>query len=210
LIAIPVGTLWAMREKRLWGNVAGMTTATLLAFPEVLWALLFLLLAVETGAFPVGGMRTVGGGELALHEQWLDIGRHMVLPVLALSLTRLGAVVRHVRAAVAEVHDLPLIRALRAMGTPEYRLVLRHTLRLAANPLITLFGLSIASLLSGSLIVEVVMGWPGLGPLLLEAILARDVHVVIGGVMCSALLLAAGGAVTDLLLYFNDPRLAFD
>jgi peptide/nickel transport system permease protein len=87
------------------------------------------------------------------------------------------------------------------------RILYRDLLPLAANPLVTLFGLSIAGLLSGSLIVEVVMGWPGLGSLLLEAILARDVYVVIGATLCSALLLLLGGAIGDLLLQLGDPRI---
>ena len=74
--------------------------------------------------------------------------------------------------------------------------------------MISIAGLSVASLLSASFIVEVVMGWPGLGPFLLAAILARDVHVVIGGVMCSAIFVVAGGLLADLALYLNDPRIA--
>ena len=73
--------------------------------------------------------------------------------------------------------------------------------------MISLAGLSVASLLSASFIVEVVMGWPGLGPFLLDAIRARDVHVVIGGVMCSAVFVVAGGLLTDVVLYLNDPRI---
>jgi peptide/nickel transport system permease protein len=77
----------------------------------------------------------------------------------------------------------------------------------AAHPLISLFGFSIGALLSGSLIVEVVMSWPGLGPLLLEAILSRDLYLVIGGVMLSTVFLVAGNFIADLLLYWADPRI---
>ncbi len=209
-IAIPAGVLWATSREGAWDHLWAAGTATLLSFPEVLWALIFLLFAAETGLLPLGGMRTLGASELTFDRRMVDLAQHMVLPVLALVLPRLGVLVRHVRASVAEIRDLPFIQAARAMGASKPRLILRHILPPAANPLITLFGLSIASLLSGSLIVEVVMGWPGLGPLLLEAILARDVYVVIGGVMCSAVLLVVGTAISDLLLSYNDPRIAWD
>jgi peptide/nickel transport system permease protein len=86
-------------------------------------------------------------------------------------------------------------------------LLCRYVLPAAAHPLIALFGFSIGTLLSGSLLVEVVMSWPGLGPFLLEAILARDLYVVIGGVLLSTLFLVAGNFVADLLLYWADPRI---
>jgi peptide/nickel transport system permease protein len=132
----------------------------------------------------------------------------MVLPVMALSLSRMGGLARHVRESLAAALRLPPIRLMQASGVPEHRILYRHLLPLAANPLATLLGLSIAGLLSGSLVVEVVMGWPGLGSLLLEAILARDIHVVIGATMCSAFLLLLGGAIGDLLLELGDPRIA--
>jgi peptide/nickel transport system permease protein len=90
---------------------------------------------------------------------------------------------------------------------PERRLLFRHSLRAAANPLIALFGLSIAGLLSASLVIETIMSWPGLGPLLLEAVAARDLHVVVGAVTCSALLLVAGNLLADGLMYVADPRI---
>jgi peptide/nickel transport system permease protein len=104
----------------------------------------------------------------------------------------------------------PFIQAARARGVPWRRLLFRDALRAAANPLLSLLGLSIAALLSASLVVEAIMSWPGLGPLLLEAIAARDLHLVIGAVMCSTLLLLAGNFLADALLYLADPRLRAD
>jgi peptide/nickel transport system permease protein len=112
-----------------------------------------------------------------------------------------------VRASAVEVLDTPFVCAARAHGIPTIRLLLRHVLPAAANPLITLFGLSLAGLLSSSLLVEVVMGWPGLGPLLVEAIASRDLYLILGAVLFSALFLVAGNFVADLLLYACDPRI---
>jgi peptide/nickel transport system permease protein len=82
-----------------------------------------------------------------------------------------------------------------------------YALSAAANPLISLFGFSIGALLSGSLLVEVITSWPGLGPFLLEAILARDLYVVIGGVLLSTVFLVAGNFIADVLLFWADPRI---
>lgn len=136
-----------------------------------------------------------------------DLLLHMALPIAALVLSVLPLLVRHVRAAIAEVLDAPFLLAAEGHGVPRRTLLYRYALPAGANPLISLFGFSIGTLLSGSLVVEVVMSWPGLGPFLLEAILARDLYVVIGGVLLSTLFLVGGNFVADLLLYWADPRI---
>ena len=97
--------------------------------------------------------------------------------------------------------DAPFVRAGRGLGIGRTRLLFRHVLPVAASPAISLFGFSIASLLSGSLLVEIITGWPGLGPLLLEATLARDVYLVIGGIIVSAVFMIAGNFIADLMLF---------
>jgi peptide/nickel transport system permease protein len=97
--------------------------------------------------------------------------------------------------------------AARGHGISRRTLLYRYALRAAANPLISLFGFSIGALLSGSLLVEVVMSWPGLGPLMLESILSRDLYVVIGGVLFSTLFLVSGNLLADILLFWADPRI---
>ena len=104
----------------------------------------------------------------------------------------------------------PFIQGTKARGVPPGRLLFRDALRAASNPLVSLLGLSIAGLLSTSLVIEALMSWPGLGPLLLDAIAARDLYLVIGAVMCSTVLLLAGNFVADALLYWTDPRLRVD
>jgi peptide/nickel transport system permease protein len=207
-IAVPVGVVWALSGRGWPSELWGFVTAVLLSIPEILLALILLFVAAETGALPIGGMSSLGGPETAAWSRLEDLAWHMVLPVTALALSRIGGLVRHVRESVGSALREPPIRLMYASGIPTHRILLRHVIPLAANPLITLLGLSLAGLLSGSLIVEVVMGWPGLGPLLLEAILARDVYVVIGATMSSAVLLLLGGAIADVLLRLGDPRIA--
>jgi peptide/nickel transport system permease protein len=108
---------------------------------------------------------------------------------------------------MSEALEAPFLRAAEGHGISRRRLLYRYALPAAAHPLIALFGFSLGALLSGSLLVEVVMSWPGLGPFLLEAILARDLYVVIGGVLLSTLFLVAGNFAADLLLYWADPRI---
>ena len=207
LLAVPLG-LWAAAAAGRWSRILFNTsTSILLAIPDLVLALLCLLLAVRTGLFPVGGMVSLDFESLGPWGKLKDLLSHLALPVLAMTLATLPVLVRHVHASVSEVLHSRFLLAARGLGIPQRRLLLRYALPVAANPLISLFGFSVASLLSASLLIEVILSWPGLGPLLLEAILARDVHVVIGAVMFSTVLLILGNLVADLLLYAIDPRI---
>jgi peptide/nickel transport system permease protein len=206
-LAIPLGMWSATTFGRLPDRALSWATAGLLVIPDLVLALGLLILAVRSGWFPTGGMVSAGFESLSWFQQVRDIALHMELPVLALVLSALPMLVRHVRAAVADVLQAPFVRAATGHGISRRTLLYRYVLRAAANPLITLFGFSLGALLSGSLLVEVVMSWPGLGPLLLEAILARDVYVVIGGVLCSTVFLVAGNFFADMLVYWADPRI---
>jgi peptide/nickel transport system permease protein len=207
VLAVPLGAWWATRRGGPVDAVLAGLTATLLAVPDLVLVLGLLLLAVRTGWLPAGGMVSVGHEQMLWGEGMRDLASHFVLPVTALVLGALPVLTRYVRASVAETLRAPFVRAARAHGIPELRILLHHALPAAANPLISLFGLSLAGLLSMSLLVEVVTSWPGLGPLLLEAILARDVYLVLGPVLASTLLLLAGNLLADALLLATDPRI---
>ena len=207
LIAIPIGVGSAARRNK-WDDkiVSGGITA-LLAIPELLLALGFLLISLRTGYLPTGGMLSVGFSELGWWEKFKDITAHLAVPVAVLTLGSLPILVRHVRATMLEVLQSPFINAARAHGISPRRLLFRHALPAALNPLISLFGFSIAGLLSASLLVEIVVSWPGLVPLLLEAILGRDLYVVVGAILFSTMFLVVGTLVSDLLLFAADPRI---
>jgi peptide/nickel transport system permease protein len=210
LAALAIG-VWAATRKGQWADRASATATTaLLSVPDVLLGLAFLLLAVRTGYFPTGGMVSIDFDQRAGWDKVTDIAAHFFIPVTVLTLVMLPVLVRHVRASLVEVLDTPFIQAGRALGIPEPRLVFRGALRAAANPLISLLGLSIAALLSTSLVIETIMSWPGLGPLMLQAVAARDLHLVVGAVTCSTVLLVAGNLVADALLLLADPRIRVD
>ncbi len=207
LIGVPLGVWSAARRGRWLDRVIETGNSLLISIPEIVIAIGLLALAVRWRTVPVGGMMSMGHEELSTWGKVQDLLRHMLLPTAILVLAGLAIVVRHVRASVVEVLDAPYVRAGRGLGIGQARLLFRHVLPVAASPAISLFGFSIASLLSGSLLVEVATGWPGLGPLLLEATLARDFYLVIGGIVFSAIFLVAGNFIADLLLMASDPRI---
>jgi peptide/nickel transport system permease protein len=206
-IALPLGIWSAERLGQLPDRLLSWGTAILLVIPDLALALGLLVLAVRTGWFPTGGMASIDFETLSSFNKLRDLALHMILPVTALVLSSLPLLIRHVRAAVADVLNAPFLRAAVGHGIPRHTLLYRYALPAAANPLISLFGFSIGVLLSGSLLIEVVMSWPGVGPLLLESILARDLYVVVGGVLFSTLFLVVGNFLADLLLYWADPRI---
>lgn len=207
LLAVTIG-IWSAANRDSWGDkLCGVATSSLMTIPDLLIALILLLLAVRTGWFPTGGMITPGAASAGFWHRFADTARHLVLPVTALSLATLPVLVRHIRSAMLDALESPFIQAARGHGIPRKRLLFVHALRAASNPLISLFGFSVAGMLSASLIVEVVLSWPGLGPLMVQAILTRDVYVVIGVVMLSSVFLVAGNFLADMLLFMTDPRI---
>jgi peptide/nickel transport system permease protein len=206
LLAIPLGAWAASRRGRWPDRVTAGATTTLLAVPDLLLGLTLLLIAVRTGYFPTGGMVSIGFADLDAWDKVKDVVAHFFLPVTALALINLPVLVRHMRSSMIDALQSPFMQGGRAMGVPERRLRIRYAWRVAANPMISLLGLSVAALLSASFVVETIMSWPGIGPLLLAAVVAHDLHVVVGVVTCSTILLIGGNLLADALLYWADPR----
>ena len=207
LLAVPVG-IWSAARRGKWGDrVSTVAVSLVLAVPDLVLAIALLHLSVQTGWLPAGGKISRGYAQLGFIQQLRDVAWHMVLPVTVLVAGSTPVLIRHTRASILEVMEAPFAMSARAQGIPSRRLLYRHLLPAALNPLISLLGLSLGSLLSASLLVEIVTGWPGLGPLFLEAIMARDFAVVLAVVMLSAAFLVIGNLVADLLLYRFDPRI---
>jgi peptide/nickel transport system permease protein len=206
-IGLPLGVWSASSRGKFIDRIVGTGSSFLISIPEIVFAVALLALAVRFRAVPIGGMASLEFDDLSGWQKVRDICLHMLLPVSILVLSGVAIVERHVRASVLEVLDAPYIQAARGLGIGRMRLLFRYVLPLAANPAISLFGFSLAGLLGGSLLVEVVTGWPGLGPLVLDATLSRDLYVVIGAVMLSAIFMIAGNFVADLLLIACDPRI---
>ncbi|MBV9303715.1 MAG: ABC transporter permease [Acidobacteriaceae bacterium] len=206
IIAIPFGTWGAARRGKAPDWFVRGTTSILLAIPDLVLALLLVLCAVRSGYFPAGGMVSFDFSEMSLWAKFRDLFRHLFLPCLCLAASSFPVLLSHTRTAVLEVLESPFITAARGYGIPVRRLLFRHALPAAANPLISLFGVSIGVLLSSSVLIEVIFGWPGLGQLLLEAILQRDFFLVIDSAMLATAFLVSGNLIADVLLYACDPR----
>jgi peptide/nickel transport system permease protein len=207
IISIPIAVLAAGRQNRVFDRVVAACTSLFVAVPEVIVALGMLAIVVRWRLAPVGGMVSTGFDELSAWGKVRDIGLHLMLPVLILVLCETAIIVRHIRTSVIEVLAAPHVHAARGLGIRWLRILFRFVLPVAANPAISLFGFSLAGLISGSLLVEVICGWPGLGPLVLEATLSRDLYVVIGGIMLSAVFMVGGNLIADAMLFVFDPRI---
>lgn len=207
LISIPLGLWSAAKQGGLLDRAITTMTSLLIAVPEVVIALALLAIAAHWRLAPVGGMVSSGFEDLSVWQKIRDVAFHLTVPVAILVLCESAVIVRHVRASVLEMLSAPYVRSARGLGISPARLLFRHVLPVAANPAISLFGFSLAGLLSGSLLVEVICGWPGLGPLVLDATLSRDLYVVIGGIMFSALFMVGGNLIADIMLMASDPRI---
>jgi len=209
-LAIPLGVLAAARHNSGVDRALSVVAFLGLSVPEVLSGLLLLMLAARTGWFPVGGMRSLDWDTLPLAGRALDLLRHLVLPALTVGLVPLASRMRQMRASLLDVLRLDYVVTARAKGLGEGAVVWKHALRNALNPLITLFGYTLGSLLSGSLVAEIIFSWPGLGRVTYEAILARDQYLVVGSVLLAAVVLVLGNLVADVLLLAADPRIRDD
>ncbi len=206
-ISVPLGVWTANWREGLLDKTVTLASSFVISVPELVIAVAVLAVAVRWRLAPIGGMTSTDFDGLSEWTKLQDLTRHLALPVLILAVCESAVIVRHIRASMVEALDAPYVHAARGFGIRRARLLFRHALSAAANPAISLLGFSLAGLLSGSLLVEVVCGWPGLGPLILEATLSRDLYLVIGGIMFSALFMVGGNLVADVMLLAFDPRI---
>ena len=168
--------------------------------------MLIVLFSVKLGWLPTGGMMTIGA-PLSGPARVLDVAHHLVLPALSLALFYVAIYVRLMRAAVLEVSRQDYVRTARAKGMGETAVLVRHVLRNALMPVVTMVGVQVASLLGGSVLVESVFAWPGLGRLAFESVQQRDYNVLLGILFLSSLLVIMANLVVDLVYAALDPRI---
>ncbi len=166
-----------------------------------------VVFAIKLAWLPPGGFETVGAGYVGL-ARVLDIARYLVLPTLTLALIFLAIYLRIMRASMLEVLTLDFVRTARAKGVAEQAVIVRHVLRNALLPVVTLIGLQAGTMLGGSVVVESVFALPGLGRLAYESVVQRDLNTLLGIVFVSALLVIAVNFIVDLLYARLDPRIA--
>ena len=206
-VAVPLG-IWAAVKKDSWADrLCSLIAFVGLSIPDVLLALLALMFAASTGLLPVGGAQSSLYDLMTPGQQLLDRLQHLILPTIVLAAGELAGIMRQMRSNLLDTLRAEFVTTARAKGLPEGWVIYKHVLRNAINPLLTIFGYSLAGLLSGAFIVENIMAWPGLGRLTMEALFAKDYQLVVASVVMAAGLLVAGNFVADLLLAWSDPRI---
>lgn len=206
-VAVPLG-IWAAVKKDSWADrFCSLIAFVGLSIPDVLLALLALMFAASTGWFPVGGAQGSLYDMMTPGQQFVDRFHHLILPTIVLAASDLAGIMRQMRSNLLDTLRAEFLTAARAKGVSEGWVIYKHALRNAINPLLTIFGYSLAGLLSGAFIVENIMAWPGLGRLTMEALTSKDYQLVVDSVVMAAGLLVAGNFVADLLLAWSDPRI---
>ena len=206
-IAIPLG-IWAAVKKDSWADRGCSLVAFVgLSVPDVLLSLLALWFAASTGWFPVGGAQSPVYDLLSPLQQFLDRAHHLILPALVLAAADMAGIMRQMRSNLLDTLRAEYVTAARARGLGEGWVIYKHALRNAINPLLTIFGYSLAALLSGAFIVENIMAWPGLGRLTIEAFVSKDSYLVVDCVVMATALLVVGNFIADILLAWSDPRI---
>lgn len=209
-LAIPLGVWAAVRRNRWADRIIQMLSYAGLSTPSFFLAMLLLYAASRTGVLPLGGMHSARYEELDWVGRTLDLARHLVIPVLALSVGSIGSLQRIMRGNMLEVLRQQYVLTARAKGLPEHRIIYRHALRNAINPLITLLGYEFSALLSGAALIEIICSWPGLGMLMLTAVRAKDIYLVMASFLMGGILFIIGNLFADILLARLDPRIRYD
>ncbi|HEY9787955.1 MAG TPA: ABC transporter permease [Candidatus Obscuribacterales bacterium] len=210
LIAAPAGVYAAVHRGKWIDKLFSIITAVGMSMPTFLMALLLLMVALATRALPIGGLTSPYFFERDAVGQILDIAHHLVIPVAVLTFVNLAHIQRQMRANLLDVLRAEYIRTARAKGLSENKVIFRHAVRTAINPLITILGFEFAFLLSGAALTETVLAFPGLGRLTLEAVLTKDMNLVMASLMLGSAMLILGNLLADVLLKFVDPRITLE
>ncbi len=205
-LAVPMG-IWAALKPNSWiDKFIQLFSFTFMSIPNFFLAFLLLFVAVKTGIFPTGGAFSSDYDQMSMFSKIIDRLWHVALPAFVLAVGSLAGLVRLVRSAMIESLQSEYVLFARAKGLSEKEVIFKHALRNALNPFITLLGFEIASLLSGAALVEIIVNWPGMGMLMLDAVLKQDLYLVMGGLYIGAIMLIIGNLIADILLAKLDPR----
>jgi peptide/nickel transport system permease protein len=207
LFGIAIGTYQANTRSRMADSFVTITTVALNAIPGYwLGLVLVMVFTYRLRLLPAFGASGLDADFLSSSGKAVDRLRHLVLPLTTLTLIGVGGTARFVRAAMRDVRDAPFLVIARAKGVGRLRAVTRHQLRNALVPVVTLLGLSLPALFSGTVFVESIFAWPGVGQLMVQGVQARDYPVVMAAATISAVLVVLGNILADVLVGVVDPR----
>ncbi|MBM6581170.1 ABC transporter permease [Microvirga sp. BT689] len=206
-VGVLLGALAAIKDRTILSNVIVIFSIVSYATP-LFWVglMLIIVFSIHLGWFPTSGIATVGS-TMTGWQYALDIAHHLVLPAVTLSFFYMALYTRLMRASMLETLGLDFIKTARAKGLSDRKIVSRHALRNAILPVLTMAGVQVSSMLGGSVIIESVFGWPGLGLLAFESLFARDLNLLLGIFFLSSILVVVTNAIVDVVYTIVDPRI---
>ena len=205
-VGVAAGVVASMKVRTFWDSLVSVAAMFFFAAPSFwLGIMLIVLFAVKLGWLPVGGMMTIGaaGGVGGI----LDILHHLILPTLALGLFYAAIYTRVMRSSMLEVAQLDFVRTARAKGLSRNKVTIAHVLRNALLPVVTILGVQMGTVLAGSVVIESVFSWPGIGSLLFDSVSSRNYPVVLGIMVLGSLVVIAANIAVDLVYMWLDPRI---
>lgn len=208
LIAVPIGVAAAWWRGGTFDKVSTVVVFIGFAMPGFWLALLLMLwLGIYYPILPISGLTSLGFDSMSPLEQWWDVAKHLILPVFIYTSGSWAGMSRFMRSSMLEVLRQDYIMTARAKGLPSHVVLFKHALRNALMPVITILGLSVPSLIGGSVIIESIFALPGLGQLFYQAVMARDYPLIMGSLVLGAVLTLAGNLLADVGYGLADPRI---
>ncbi len=203
---IAVGTVHGMAGNRSLGRILDLFSAIALSVPSILLGLGALLFAAHTNWFPLGGMESAGREADGFWRIAIDRIHHLVLPVVCLAIPIFAYVERIQHSAARSIQNEFYVRVARSRGLSRRRIFLHYILRPSLNPVVSISGPMLGGVLSGSLVLEVIFAWPGLGQITYDALFNNDLFLLTGCILGSACLLVLGNLLADCAMFALDPR----
>lgn len=210
-VGVAAGVVASMKVRTFWDSLVSVAAMFFFAAPSFwLGIMMIVLFAVKLGWLPVGGMATIGGTGSSIAGGAggiLDILHHLILPTLALGLFYAAIYTRVMRSSMLEVAQLDFVRTARAKGLSRNQVTVHHVLRNALLPVVTILGVQMGTVLAGSVVIESVFSWPGVGSLLFDSVSSRNYPVVLGIMVLGSLVVIAANIAVDLVYMWLDPRI---
>lgn len=208
IVAIPIGIYSAFKSGKLFDRLLTVFVFTGFSVPTFWLALLAMIVfGIKFGLLPISGIQSIGAETMPFYERIFDWIKHLILPVTIMSFAGLAGMSRYTRSSMLEVLRQDYIRTARAKGLPERVVIIRHALRNALLPVVTLLGLAVPGLIGGSVIFESIFSIPGMGQLFYSSAMARDYPTIMGILVIGALLTLIGNLLADIAYFIIDPRI---
>ncbi|MDI6751865.1 MAG: ABC transporter permease [bacterium] len=209
LISIPLGLFCATHQKSFQDKVIMVSGYIGMSMPSFFFAFLLIFFSAKTDLLPIGGIVSINFDDLPFFSKVKDLILHITIPASVIIFGGFGYLTRIMKGYLLDVLSSPYIIAARARGLSEFRVIGKHGLANALNPMITIFGFQLSGILGGAALIEIITRWPGMGRLMLDAVLSQDLYLVMAGLVISSLMLIGGNLIADILLALSDPRIRY-